>query len=214
MTTPVDAYVLSSLNNRSQGTRDYVDPKTYLTLRRERLDPHGTIVTTYDRYAKFGAQTLPAQWTVAGRRGSEIYERAERLTAPVTDADLGIPPIKRELLTFPPGGVREQLPVTTTRDVRIPERNDRFYVHVTIGPRTVDLVLSSAAVGIELEAATAHELGLTLFNRVRPVNDGDFETETAMVPSIKIGPLEMHDVAVDIMPRPLETWPGVAKAVG
>lgn len=42
VTTPVDAYLIAQLNVRGHGTREYVDPQTYLRLREDSIEADGT----------------------------------------------------------------------------------------------------------------------------------------------------------------------------
>ena len=207
VSAPVDAYVITALNVRGNGTREYVDPKTYLSVRVESLQTGHTVTTVYDRFARFGQQTLPTHWVVSAspEKSTMTYERTEFVTGAVTDGDLAEPPIRRALVDFPTGTTRANLPARIV--------DGRIYVRVTIGGRELDFLLDTGAASIAIEAGTAHALGLTFQNRARALNVGSFDTYEAVVPSLRVGALEMKDVVVSIIPDPLEERGGV-KVVG
>jgi predicted aspartyl protease len=207
VTSPVDAYVVSTMNVRNQGTRDYVDPNTWLVMRREFVGPGGTTTVTYDRYASFGRRTLPAHWTDTGTKGTvTVYERTDYAQGDVTDDNVAIPPIRRELVTFPAGSTREELPVRII--------NGLIIVPVTIGGKTFDFILDSGSSRIAIDAGAAHEAGLTPFDKIRSTGVRIVDSEEAVVPSLRVGNLEMRDIIVNTLPRPLARAPGIAKIVG
>jgi hypothetical protein len=199
--------MISRMNVRNQGTRDYVDPQTWLLMRREYVGSGGTTTRTYDRYAQFGRRTLAAHWTDAGPKGATMaYERTGYTLDGVTDAQVAIPPIRRELVTFPNGSTREEVPARIVDGVII--------VRVAIGPRTLDFQLDSGSGSIAIDAGTAHEVGLTTFGKVRVSGVGTVDAEESVVPQLRVGNLEMRDIVVDTLPRPIAQRPGITKLVG
>lgn len=207
VSSPLDAYVITTPTGPNTGRRQYVDPQTYLVARTEYFGPRGVVTAVFERYATFDHRTLPAEWTVTDRSGAKTTYRRTYAEDVVADSDVAEPPIRRELVMFPPG----------TSNVELPARilKGRIYVRVAIGARTYDFMLDSGSSDIAIDAGTVHELGLTAFNRQEAIGAaGTFETRDAVIPSLQIGPLQMHDIVVTTLPNPLDQVPGELKVVG
>jgi predicted aspartyl protease len=191
--TPV-ADVIVQLDKSGYGTRTVVDPATAHIIREERISARGTVTNTYDAYAVFGAETLPLRWTVNDTRDQSTmaYERTEHSVGTVSPGDVA-PPSSRALVTFPFGVAQVVLP--TRFD------NDKIVVHATVAGHPCDFFLDTGASGISVTPELAREAGLTTFNPERNnANAGSYVEREAVVPAIRVGQIEMHDVVVSIVP--------------
>jgi hypothetical protein len=206
VSTPFDAYVISELNPRKRGTRTYVDPKTFLVRRKDEIDAYGTAVIVYDDFRRFGDRMLSGRWTMRNGAGAVIdFERTEYVVGSVSPDDVAEPPIRRRLVNFPTGVGRVALPVQI--------KDHRIYIRVTVGTRNLDFLLDTGSAGIAIEAGTAHQLGLAFYNKSRSIDAVEHDSYDAVVPSMSVGPLAMKDVAVGILPDPLDQRQGI-KVVG
>jgi predicted aspartyl protease len=196
VSTPVNAYVIANLNASGHGTREYIDPSSYFVVRRENIAPNGTTVTVYDTFRAFGTRHLATHWTVHDEKsGTDTeYTLREYTAGDVADADVAIPIQKRMLVEFPDGQNRVVLPARF-------EPSGHVLVHVTIAGRGLDLMLDTGASTITIDPGVAASLGLTVTNQQQSsVNAGRFPTGQVFVHEIAVGPLTMHDVAVQIVP--------------
>ncbi len=196
VTAPIDAFVVSKLNARSAGTRTYYDPTTYRVLRIEDVGPTGTRTTTFDDLEHAGDRTLPRHWTVTSPDAKLAihYERTEYVAGAATDDDVREAATRRQLVEFPPGVTRVDLPVRII--------NHAVYVRVNIGSRAVDFQLDTGASTILVDADFARGLGLQLVNASSEVTARRYTAYNAIVPNLAIGSLHMRDIVVDVGPMP------------
>jgi len=111
---------------------------------------------------------------------------------PVAAADLEIPADRRTLVEFPAGETQVRLPARVV--------NGRVIVRLSIAGRGLDFLLDSGAGDIALDSSMAQALHLTAFGKVTQEIAGQFDRSTAIVPEIRIGDLQMHDVIVSTIP--------------
>jgi predicted aspartyl protease len=205
--TPVEGYVIATLNARGDGTREYVDGATWQIVRRERITPNGTIVTTYDDVRADHGRTFAHHYHVENgyARTSSDIRITDYVPDVVTAADVAIPVSRRSLVTFPAG----------VRSVELPTKfgQSHVYVRVMINGRGLDFVLDSGASEITIDSRVARELGLPEYGRRSAVTAGRYTTARTIVPEMRIGSLVMRDVAMQEVPHGWNVDPSV-KAVG
>jgi predicted aspartyl protease len=192
--TPLDAYVVAKLNVRGWGTRRFVDPQTWRTLRLETITGNGSIVTDYTDFRLDGGRLFAHHWSTrneSARTTSETTVTAYDAT-PVKDDEIAEPVSRRSLITFPAGVTSSELPVKFGRD--------HVFVRVTINGRGLDFMLDSGADGITIDNGIAHELGLTLYGPQSSVAAQRYGTARSIIPEMKVGNLVMRDVAVALVP--------------
>ncbi|MDB5094630.1 MAG: peptide-binding protein [Candidatus Eremiobacteraeota bacterium] len=192
--TPLDAYVVAKLNVRGWGTRRFVDPQTWRTLRFETITANGSIVTDYADFRLDGGRFFAHHWSTRNdyaQTTSETTVTAYDAT-PVKDEEIAEPASRRSLVTFPPGVTSTELPVKFGRH--------HVFVRVTINGRGLDFMLDSGAAGITIDNGIAHELGLTLYGPHSSVAAQRYGTARSIIPEMKVGSLVMHDVAVTLAP--------------
>ncbi|MGD0050254.1 MAG: retropepsin-like aspartic protease [Vulcanimicrobiaceae bacterium] len=205
--TPVEAYVIATLDAQGYGTKQYVDPTTWQTVRRERIEANGIETTTYDDVRLDHDRTFAHHWHIV----DPISETAEdvRVTAydhdPVTDEQVAIAPPLRALVTVPGGADSVTLPTQFT--------DSDVIVRVTINGRGLDFILDTGADGIYMDLDVAKQLGLPFYGRSSAVVAQRFTTARTIVPEMHVGNLVMRNVAVQLAPQGWDAGPYV-KAVG
>jgi predicted aspartyl protease len=206
--TPIDAYVIATLNAKGDGTRDFLDPTSYFVVRRETIAPNGKTVTVYDNFKAFGTRHLAAHWSIHDETNATDTDDTVRdySAGDVADSDVATPNNRRLLVEYPAGQNRVVLPSTF-------EPSGHALVRLTIAGRGLDFILDTGASSITIDPGVAASLGLTITNKQQSsVNAGRFATGQAVVPLIGVGTLMMHDVAVQVVPLSWEE-PG-ARDVG
>jgi predicted aspartyl protease len=203
VTQPFDAYVIAKLNAEGSGTRSFYDAATYLCRRIEYTNTTGTVVATYDVFGKFGDRTLPVRWSLSSGSAQNTmrYQRLQYSENKVSDDDVRAAVTLRELVEFPAGVNAVDLPVKII--------NHYIYVRVNIGTVSADLLLDSGASGIFIDPQLARSAGLTLTNATSEVVAKRFTAFDATIPEMHIGPLQMHDIAVSVVPMPPFSTEGV-----
>jgi predicted aspartyl protease len=208
VSNPFDAYVISKLNARGEGTKDYVDRASYRVLRTERIAAARTTVTTYDDFRSTLGHTQA--WHRHSEDGSPDDATDYHVTAideAVAPEDVKIPGGK-PFVEFPAGSASIKLPATMAVD-------GKFLVRVTIAGRGLDFVLDTGAAGIIINEDVARELGLKIYaTHSNPFNAGRFSESETIVPEMRVGDLTMHDVAISTIPDIGMELPKAYKAVG
>jgi len=193
--TPVTGYRIAELNVRGWGDIDYVDSTTWQIVRTDTIDGNGTSVETFGPRVKFGDIALAKIRHLhdADTGLDTTTEIVSYETDGIGDADVAIPPNRRQLVEFPPGNGAVNLPVTF--------QDDRIYVMVTINGKGYDFLLDSGAAGISVDPGAAANIGLQVFGTEKnAMNAGSFDTARGKIATMSIGPLTMHDVYVDTAP--------------
>ena len=205
--TPVEGYVISRLNVRGYGSKDYVDGATWHVVRRERVTPNGTNVTTFDDIREDHGRTFAHHIRVvsASARVTSDLHVTDYQPGEVAESDVAIPTPRRALVTFPAAARAVDLPVKFG--------DDHVYVRVKVGDRGLDFVLDSGAGEITIDNGVAHQLGLPEFEKQSTVTAGRYTTYRTIVPEMHIGDLVLRNVAVQVVPQGWESSNGV-KAVG
>ncbi len=124
----------------------------------------------------------------------------ERMTSPV---DFTIPDTTA-VFAFP-----------TDAPVKIPAQftEGGIAVRVTIDGKGYDLALDSGASDINVDAAMAHGLNLSLYGKTVELIGGNFDNSEAVIPKVHVGDLEANNLAVSVIPFALQTGQDV-KTVG
>jgi predicted aspartyl protease len=205
--TPVDGYLIATLNARGYGVKEYVDGKAWQYVRRDRVGASGTIVATYDDVRPDHGRTFAHHVHVENEiaRTNSDTRIVEYAPGAVDPSEVAMPKPRRALVTFPAGVSRAELPARFGPS--------HVYVRVNIGGRGLDFVLDSGASGITIDSGVAHELGLPEFDKHSAVTAGRYETARTIVPEMRVGDLVMRDVAVQEVPQGWNTADGV-KEVG
>jgi len=109
---PVEGYVLATLDARGRGTKEYIDGATWHAVRRERIAPDGTIVSTYDDVRADNGRTFAHHVHVDDRVSNVTSDLRVTSYQPgeVATSDVAIPSPRRALVTFPPGVTSVELP--------------------------------------------------------------------------------------------------------
>ncbi len=195
VTTPLDAWVIATLNAAKAGTKEYVDPKTYRILRFERVGPTGTTMIAYDDFRTVDGYTRSWHWTVRDSHAEDDADyRVVSDDVAIAPPKLAIPDSRGEFVEFPAGKTSVALPVR--------EERGKFIVRVQVGTRGLDLVLDTGASGIVLDDDVVGALGLQHYGSYdNAANAGRFRTTRAIVPEMSVGDLRMHDVVVSAAPH-------------
>lgn len=206
---PLVGYVLATLNSRGQGSKEYVEAATWHIVRRDVISATGTTVYTYDDFRTSAGTTGPWHWTASdGHRENDAEDRVESDDAgPIAEAELAVPPSRRELVQFPAGKTSVSLPLRADRD--------KFYVRVNVGGRGLDLLLDTGASAIVLDDDIVAQLGLTTYGAYSNAgNAARFKSTSAIVPEMKVGDLSLRDVVVRTIPHVGGDREGLYRAVG
>lgn len=191
---PVEAYVIAVLNAHGWGDKEYVDPASWLVVRRETIGASGTVVTRYDDVRAEAGRTFAHHWVTENAYSRTTHE--SRITAygvsDVSADDVAMPPNRRTLVTFPPGVSAVPLPVKFG--------SEHVFVRITIGGRGLDFVLDTGASGITLDNEVARQLGLTAYGTHSAITAQRYTTARTIVPEMRVGQLTMKNVAVQLVP--------------
>jgi hypothetical protein len=203
---PVEGYLVASLDARHHGTKQYVDRATWHVARAEWIRGDGTIVTTYDDVRTDHGRTFAHHWRIEdpSDHSTEDVRITEYVPDGVTVADIAIPQSPRTLVEFPQGVSSVDLPTKFMQHI---------YVRVMVDGRGLDFVLDTGADELTIDATVAHELGLRGYAKRVDVDAGRINTARTIVPEMHVGPLTMHNVAIQEIPQGEYAGDGV-KVVG
>ncbi len=209
ITTPIDGYLLSSLDARGLGTKRYVEATSWRVVREDVVSATETEVSTFDDFKTIAGRTEAFhRKTTDGHVENDSDTRIVELTpAKIAAAQLAIPAPRRALVEFPAGKTVVELPVRLDQG--------KFIVRIDVGGRGLDFILDSGADGIALDEGIAKELHLTEFGAFsNAANAGRIRESSAIVPIMKVGELTMRDVAVGTIPFSERGDIGDYRAVG
>jgi hypothetical protein len=128
ISTPVDGYVLSSLDVEGHGTKEYVDRATWRIVREDDIRAAQTTVTLYDDFRTVAGYTFAAlESSTDGVAVDSMESHVDIVPLSLTDRDLAIPASSASFVEFPAGKKVVVLPVHVD--------GNRFVVRVTIGGR-------------------------------------------------------------------------------
>src|SRR5665213_3973636 len=157
--TPVEGFVIATLNAQGRGDKEYIDGATFRVVRREQVTTNGTIVSTLDDVRPEGGRTFAHHVHIQNGYADTTSDLRVTAYAPddVPESDVAIPKARRALVTFPPGVGAVDLPTNFGRS--------HIYVRVFIGGRGLDFVLDSGAGQITIDSDVARELGLKEYGK-------------------------------------------------
>jgi predicted aspartyl protease len=195
ISTPVDGYVLSSLDVEGHGTKEYVDRATWRIVREDDIRAAQTTVTLYDDFRTVAGYTFAAlESSTDGVAVDSMESHVDIVPLSLTDRDLAIPASSASFVEFPAGKKVVVLPVHVD--------GNRFVVRVTIGGRGLDMQLDSGASDISIEDGIVDQLRLRRFGaNSNAANAGRFEESHAIVPEMRIGELTLHNVFISTIPK-------------
>jgi hypothetical protein len=176
-------------------TRRYLDPTTWRVVRVEHfIGDRRTSVTTFDDVRADNGRTFAHHWRTVSEnaRSWSDGQITAYLPGPIAAADVAIPAARRQLVEFPTGATSVDLPATFD--------DEEIIVRVTIGGRGLDLALDSGAGTMVLDRSVAESLGLATYSPHRETNAGTYTAAEAIVPTMKIGALTLHNLVVDALP--------------
>ncbi|MHB8433319.1 MAG: aspartyl protease family protein [Candidatus Tyrphobacter sp.] len=170
----------------------YINARTWTLDRRVVRYPGRTVMYAYDDYRT--TLGIRFAWHVhesidGGRQEIDLRLQDVALGSPVDPSRLAMPQ-NRSIVSF--AKPRSSLPGEIV--------GDRIIIPVQIGSRTVNLQLDSGAGGIAIDRGIVRALGYAEYGRVTEETAGPYVESSAVIPSIVIGPLTMHDVHVESIP--------------
>jgi len=190
VSSPMDAYVLSVIDEDGFGYRLYVDPVTYLVQRRDYLNTDGSSAQTYGPYKRYGTQLMATTWTSEDLvdKSTTTYTRTSFSTGVATDADVAVPPV-RQVVSLPPGTASVDLHADFSKDWSL------ITVPVMIGNRRLYFMLDSGASEILLDQNVANSLGLARIGSGSSIGANRVASGEVVIPRMDIGGVRMDDVA-------------------
>jgi predicted aspartyl protease len=176
----------------------FIEKRTGVIVRRERVERRRRYITTYDDFKQFDGTLEPSRQRTVDSLGNDREQTiVSRLLDTTPDPkDVAMPASKRSIVEFPAGASIVQLPVRVA--------NGLFVVRVTMGNHTYDFLLDSGAAGIVIDPSVAEALGIERYGQRIGTTLGTFSEETATVPLISIGQLRMHNIVTRVVPVPFK----------
>jgi len=174
----------------------FIEKRTGVIVRRERVERHRRYVTTYDDFKQFDGTLEPSRARTTDSLGNEREQTivSRTLDTSPDPKDVAMPPSRRTIVEFPAGASVVQLPVRVA--------NGLFVVRVGIGAHTYDFLLDSGAAGIVIDPSVAEALGIERYGSHIGSTLGTFAEETAVVPLMTVGALHMHNIVTRVVPVP------------
>ncbi len=194
--SPVDAYVLSVLDDAGIGYKDYVDPVNYLLLRKETIDADGTTTLINGPYRRCGTQMMPASWSVSSTNAPTPKQYTLRTCSigDVSAADVAVPPV-RQLVNVPRNLLTVDLNAVFGTGI-----NDGITVPVTIGNKRLYFMLDSGAGGIVIDSDVAASLGLANVGSSVLNGTGRERAGEVVIPRMDVGAVEMDHIFASTVP--------------
>jgi predicted aspartyl protease len=167
----------------------FIDKRNGQVVRRERIERHTRIVTTYDDFKPFDGVLEPSHVRTTDSIGND---REQTIVSRVLDStpdlpDIAIPP-SRPFVEFPGNASTVKLPVRFV--------NGLCVVRVNVDGHPFDFLLDTGAAGIVVDSALADAINLERYGNRVGATFGNFDETTAIVPSLAVGPLRMRNVVV------------------
>jgi predicted aspartyl protease len=193
---PLNAFVveIDPPNGRHQWL--FIDKRSGQTVRVDKLERNRRVVTTFDDFKPFDGELLPSRVRIVDSLGNEREQTllSRSLDTTPDPNDVAIVPTRRSLVEFPPGYSAVRLPVRIV--------NGLLVVRVTLSGRPFDFLLDSGAAGVVIDPIVAESLGLERFGERIGATIGPFPETTAIVPSLSVGMLHMHNVVSRVVSIP------------
>lgn len=199
VSSPMDAYVLSVLDEDGFGHRLFVDPVSYLVRRRENIDVVDRSIVTNGPYKRYGSQLMPASWTIddPADKSSTSYVRTSFVVGAATAADVAVPSV-RQLVTFPSGvssiDLHATFSETATNDV------SPITIPVTIGNQRIYFLLDTGSAGFLIDQNVAASLGLERVGSSSTVGAARTNVGEVLIPAMDVGGVRMDNIFADTLP--------------
>ncbi|MEO6913828.1 MAG: aspartyl protease family protein [Candidatus Baltobacteraceae bacterium] len=195
VTAPVPAYVVEVAPPEGRRKWLYFDKSSGALVRSAQLVEGRHYVTTYDDFRTTGG--VRRAWHLHdtdGRSSNDYDAQLLEFTVgrPSDSKLLAIPTDRRVVVNFPAGKSTAAIPVSMIDGIVI--------VRVNINGRGLDFQLDSGSDGIVLDSNVTQQLGLATYGTVTSSVAGTFTEHRAIVPTMKIGDLTIHDIAVSSLP--------------
>jgi hypothetical protein len=192
-TSSPPAYVVEV--NPPTGRLEYrfYDKKTYLVARIEEVRDARRVTITLDDYRTTKGVTEP--WHIHTTDGFALNDE-DRVLETLSIGD----PVAASELAIPPSGA--PLIALTAAKVSVPARMaaDEVVVPVRMGGHTVDFLLDSGAGGIVVDHDVIAALKIKEYGRTMNETAGAYVESDAIVPSMTVGTLDLHNVHVSSLP--------------
>lgn len=174
----------------------FIEKRTGVIVRRERVERRRRYTTTYDDFKQFDGTLEPSHMRTLDSLGNDREQTivSRSLDTTPDPKDVAMPASRRTLVEFPAGASVVQLPVRIA--------NGLFVVRVVMGGKSFDFLLDSGAAGIVIDPSVAEALGLERFGQRQGATLGQFSEETAVVPLMAVGQLHMRNVVTRVVPVP------------
>ncbi len=205
---PVDAFVVQIHPSGGRLVWLFFDAGSGLIDREESVVAERRVVTTYDDFRRVGDTTQA--WHHHVSDGSPNNDEdwtliSLRFDEPIAATEFEIPADRRALVEFPAGQTSVRLPARIV--------NGKVIVRLTVAGRGLDFLLDSGASDIVFDASVATSMHLQQYGRTTQEIAGRFDRSRAIIPEIRVGDLQMHDVVVSTIPFELASNPDT-KVVG
>jgi hypothetical protein len=206
--TPVSAYVIDVNPRGGRHQWYFIERTTGRLVRVESASVDARLVETFDDFRTTGGVVTAWHWHESdGEATNDTDEHTTSLqyNVPVDSRELSIPTSAPSIVSFPQG----------MTSVRLPARmdGDKIIVRVTINGRGLDFALDSGSDAIVIDRDVVQQLGLATFGKRTASVAGTFEASNAVVPTMQIGDLTLHNAVVQSLP--FYSYPGdYTKIVG
>lgn len=193
---PLNAFVVEVNPRNGRHEWLFIDKHSAQIVRRDRLERNRRFVTTFDDFKPFDGELMPNRVRTVDSLNNE---REQTLVSRILDttpnfSDVAIPPTRRTLVAFPPGISVVRLPVRFSNGLHV--------VRVVANGRPFDFLLDSGAAGIIIDPIVAESLNLERYGERVGATMGPFPETTAIVPTLNVGVLRMHNVVSRVVPIP------------
>lgn len=193
MSTSPKAYVVQVSPRGGRLQWLFVDPASGQVVRIESVYGHQRLITDYGDFRAEGKRTFAhtARWAFADGTNPGTDTLVEDQEDPES-FDLRIPPSTRDLLEFPPGVTRVEIPSKFL--------DNHVIIRITIAGRGLDCFLDSGASSIYLDPRITHELGLPQYGKSVMQSTRAIDISQTIVPEIDVAGLKLHNVAIAVGP--------------
>lgn len=194
VSSPVAAYVVEV--NPPNGRKEWIfyDKATGLTDRIEAAVAGARTVETFADFKTVDGRTVA--WSGHDSDGEAPNDEDWHITALQVAKKSGETPLEaptsKPFVDFPSGVTSAKLPATIV--------GGRIVITLTIGGRGYDFLLDSGSSDINVDYVAAQQMGLTLYGKGVGAASGMFTESRAIISEADVGPLQMHDVTVDVIP--------------